>query len=72
MELGRQLEMRELERIGYGVGPIRERAEADGCCLVGEPCKNITWHIIIGGRNSGFLCHIRTEFYMLFFKLMFI
>ena len=24
MELGRQLEMRELEKINYGAGPIRE------------------------------------------------
>ena len=58
MELGRQLEMRELEKIGYGVGPIRERAEADGCCLVGEPCKNITWHINIGEHKSSLLHHI--------------
>ena len=25
MELGRQLEMRELEKINYGAGPIREK-----------------------------------------------
>ena len=65
MEFGRQLEMRELEKIGYGAGLIRERVEADDCCLVSEPCKNIMWHIIIGGRKSGFLRHIWTEFILL-------
>ena len=46
-------------------GLIRERVEADDCCLVSEPCKNIMWHIIIGGRKSGFLRHIWTEFILL-------
>ena len=27
VELGRQLEIRELEKIGHGVGPIREREQ---------------------------------------------
>ena len=39
VELGRQLELREPEKIGHGYGPIREResVQVDGLLPVGEP-----------------------------------
>ena len=57
MELGRQLEMRELEKINYGAGPIREKLKQMVVALLVSLAKyKVAHHFFL--RK----CHVEMSF----------